>query len=279
MLTNNELPIGIFDSGIGGLTVLRALQQTLPQEHFLYLGDTARLPYGTKSPETVRSYALNANEVLISAGIKALVVACNTATAVGLEALQEKFSQIPVVGVILPGAWASLQSPGKGPILVLATEGTAKWHAYQRVISTLAPERKVIEWPCSLLVGLAEEGWCEGDLVEQIIAKVLAPVLESMGCAPAAVVLGCTHFPVLKAAIQSVLGKDIPIIDPAHTVAQVVQKQLSEQNLLRQATTQGVVRFMATDGVERFARVAQTFLGYPIASSDVELVTVPFGSR
>jgi len=274
MITKNELPIGIFDSGIGGLTVLRALRSALPQEHFLYLGDTARLPYGTKTPDTVRNYALNANEILVNTGIKALVVACNTATAVGLEALQEKFPHIPVVGVILPGAKASSLVKGDGPVVVLATEGTAKWHAYQRALSVLAPEKTVIEWPCSLLVALAEEGWCEGPLVEQIIARVLAPVLTAQ-TVPACVVLGCTHFPVLKSAIQKVVGSSVLVIDPAETVAKVVSTYLTEHHLLRLSAKAGTVRFMATDGVERFARVAQTFLGTPVSATEVALVTLP----
>lgn len=272
--TKKELPIGIFDSGIGGLTVLRALQEALPQEQFLYLGDTARLPYGTKSPQTVKNYALNANEILVASGIKALVVACNTATAVALEALQEKFYPLPVIGVIHPGATASLQLKEEGPIVVLATESTAKWHAYRQVLTELSPTREVIEWPCSLLVALAEEGWCEGALVEQIVSKLLSPLFSQLGkVKPACFLLGCTHFPVLKSAIQNVIG-DIPIIDPAHRVAEEVHSLLLQQNLLRHSHVQAKTVFMATDGVERFARVAQIFLGYPILANDVELVTV-----
>ncbi|MBS0288073.1 MAG: glutamate racemase [Proteobacteria bacterium] len=271
--TNKDLPIGVFDSGIGGLTVLRALQHALPHENFLYLGDTARLPYGTKSPQTVKDYALNANEILVATGVKALVVACNTATAVALDALQEKFQPLPVLGVIAPGAIASLEIASEGPIVVLATESTAKWHAYRDILSSLAPERTVIEWPCQLLVALAEEGWCEGPLVEEIISKLLSPLFAYLGnTKPACILLGCTHFPVLKSAMQHVVGT-IPVIDPAHTLAAQVITLLSSQNLLRAGTKQET-QFMATDGIERFARVAQTFLGYAISSEDVELVTV-----
>ncbi len=274
LLAKKELPIGIFDSGIGGLTVLRALQAALPHEHFLYLGDTARLPYGTKSPQTVKNYALNANDILVATGVKALVVACNTATAVALEALQEKFYPLPVIGVIQPGAVASLSLSSNGPIVVLATESTAKWHAYRKILIELAPHRQVIEWPCSLLVALAEEGWCEGPLVEQIILKLLAPLLDQLkNVQPACMLLGCTHFPVLRSAIQNVIG-NTPIIDPAHTVAEELIALLSEQNLLRSNAQPPITQFMATDGVERFARVAQTFLGYPITPEQVELVTV-----
>lgn len=276
LFSKSELPIGVFDSGIGGLTVLHALQQTLPNENFLYLGDTARLPYGTKSAQTVKNYALNANDILVTQGIKALVVACNTATAVALEALQEKFYPLPVIGVIYPGARASLTIDHNGPIVVLATESTAKWHAYRQAITELAKhDRQVIEWPCSLLVALAEEGWCKGALVEQIISRILAPLFTSIeNITPACMLLGCTHFPVLKTSIQNVI-KEIPIIDPAHSVAEEVYTLLTEQNLLRTAKEKGTTRFMATDGIERFARVAQTFLNYSIGPQEVELVTVP----
>jgi glutamate racemase len=274
LFAKKDLPIGIFDSGIGGLTVLRALQQTLPHEHFLYLGDTARLPYGTKSPQTVRNYALNANDILVASGIKALVVACNTATAFALEALQEKFYPLPVIGVITPGAKASLTIPENGPIVVLATEATVKWHAYRQVLSELEPHRQVIEWPCSLLVALAEEGWCEGPLVEQIISKLFSPLFASLKTKPACLVLGCTHFPVLKAAIQNVVGDKITVIDPAHTVAEEVSALLTEHQLHRVNQSLANTQFMATDGIERFARVAQVFLGYPITTEQVELVTV-----
>lgn len=277
LTTKQELPIGIFDSGMGGLSVLRTLQQALPYENFLYLGDTARLPYGTKSPDTVRNYALNANEELVARGIKALVVACNTATAVALEVLQEKFYPLPVVGVIEPGATASLHPKGNGPIVVLATEGTVKWHAYRKILSQLAPQREVIEWPCSLLVALAEEGWCEGSLVEQIIAKVLEPLFAlttKQNQKPACIVLGCTHFPVFKKVIQNVVKDDIPIIDPAHTVAEWVITMLRDQNLIRPSTERGLTTFMATDGVERFSKVAQVFLDYPLRCDQVELISL-----
>lgn len=274
-LAKNELPIGIFDSGIGGLTVLRALREHLPHEHFLYLGDTARLPYGTKSPQTVKNYALNANEILMARGVKMLVVACNTATAVALEALQERFDPLPVIGVVLPGANACLTIPSTNPIVVLATEGTAKWHTYRQSLALLAPSRQVIEWPCQLLVALAEEGWCEGPLVEQIINRVLSPLLTSLnGITPGCVLLGCTHFPVFKSAMQNVLGQQITIVDPAHTVANEVWTLLSKQNLLNPQQIPGITRFMATDGVERFARVAEIFLNSAIQPKEVELVTV-----
>lgn len=276
---NKNLPIGIFDSGIGGLTVLSALREVMPQEPMLYLGDTARLPYGTKSSETVCHYALNACDVLVEQGIKCLVVACNTATAVALEAIQARFTSVPVIGVIQPGAAASLTVPSTGPIVVLATESTAKGHAYQKILNTLAPEREVIEWPCQLLVALAEEGWREGPLVEAILAEIVKPLLAHLaGKKPACYLLGCTHFPVLKRALQKVLGQSMVIVDPAKTVAQIVWQTLSEQELLVNNVPTVLTRFLATDGTERFTRVAKIFLGENVVINKVELVSVPFAS-
>lgn len=270
-----ELPIGIFDSGVGGLTVLRALKAILPREDYLYLGDTARLPYGTKSAETVKNYALSACEILVNEGIKALVVACNTVSAVALEDLKHKFYPLPVIGVIHAGAIASIQVDLAGPIVVLATESTVNGHAYQDMITSLSPVRTVIEWPCSLLVALAEEGWCEGNLVESIVHKILTPLSSTFTqTKPSCIVLGCTHFPVLKSAIENVVN-DIEVIDPAITVAKEVNNLLLEQGLINHKSNPSVIRFMATDGAARFARVAQTFLGHPIDAQEVEIVALP----
>lgn len=273
--SKKDLPIGIFDSGIGGLTVLKALREALPAEHFLYLGDTARLPYGTKSAETVKNYALNANEILADQ-VKMLVVACNTATAVALEALQDKFYPIPVMGVIEPGAKAALAESMNGPVVVLATEGTVKGHAYRNILAQLSLKTEVVEWACSpLLVALAEEGWCHGQLVEDIIAKLLAPLKQALADkAPSCAILGCTHFPVLKEPIQKVLS-NMKVLDPAERVAMEVKALLIEQDLLRQTLDVPTIHFMATDSPERFARTAQIFLGHPIASHTVKLVSVP----
>lgn len=275
-MTDKDLPIGIFDSGMGGLTVLRALQQQLPHEDFVYLGDTARLPYGSKSAETVRAYALNANEHLVQEGIKALVVACNTATCAALDALKAAYPHLPIIGVIDPGVDAALaQTAPTGPIIVLATEGTVNSHAYSRQLFHRAPDREIIEWPCPLMVALAEEGWCEGELVERIIYTILLPLLESLQLKkPAGFLLGCTHFPVFKSALHAVLGYDMPIIDPALTVGERLGSLLQSQDLLRDGFQPGSVRFLATDGIDRFIRVAPRFLGNPITAQSVDLITV-----
>ena len=162
-----QLPIGVFDSGIGGLTVLRALRRALPKESFIYLGDTARLPYGTKSAASVLRYSLQASELLVTRGIKCLVIACNTAAAVSIEILTERFAPLPVIGVIAPGAEAGCRASRSGHIAVLATEGTVRGGAYQRAIAGIRPAATVVAQACSLFVALAEEGWTEGPIVEK----------------------------------------------------------------------------------------------------------------
>lgn len=273
--TNKDLPIGIFDSGMGGLTVLRALKQCLPNEHFVYLGDTARLPYGTKSAETVKSYALNANAHLVDIGIKALVVACNTASSMALSTVRAAYPELPIIGVIAPGVTAALEKAHKkGPIVVLATEGTVQSQAYSKALSQQAPDRQIIEWPCPLLVAMAEEGWNTGDLVEQLIQRILTPLHEKISEKPAGYLLGCTHFPVFQAALESVIGQESPVINPAQSVAALLKEKLDELQLLNPATHEGHCRFMATDGIPRFVRVAPRFLGEAILTENVSLVTV-----
>lgn len=256
--------IGVFDSGVGGLTVLKALQAELPQEDLLYLGDTARLPYGTKSPETVIAYARQAVAALTARPVKALVIACNTATAHALPALEAALPQLPVIGVIGPGAAAA--APYK-KILVLATEGTVRSGAYTKAIHALNPDAEVEAIAAGLLVAMAEEGWTEGAEVESVIARYL----RSSKIEPEAVVLGCTHFPLLSASIRKVIGHEVALVDSAQTTAKAVAKSLSSLKLLGGA---GRVHLLATDGRERFAKVAAQFLGRPIAADSIELVNL-----
>ena len=195
------MPIGVFDSGVGGLTVLKALQELLPQEDFIYLGDTARLPYGTKSRESIVRYALQSSRHLADQGIKLLVVACNTASASALPGLEAAYPGVPVVGVIKPGARAGCSLNRTGRLAVIATESTVQGGAYQQAILELCPQMRVEAQACSLFVSLAEEGWTKGPLVEQIVARYLTPLFERFGDhLPDALVLGCTHFPVLAEA-------------------------------------------------------------------------------
>ncbi|MBV8801323.1 MAG: glutamate racemase [Alphaproteobacteria bacterium] len=260
-------PIGIFDSGMGGLTVLRALRRQLPNESFVYLGDTARLPYGTKSGETVSRYAVQAAAALVTRGIKLLVIACNTASAYALPAVQD-FAVVPVIGVIDPGARAAVAAAAQGPIAVIATEGTVKGGAYARAIRTIAPAIEVVQQPCPLFVPLAEEGLTKGDIAEAVARHYLAPLCESR---PRCLVLGCTHFPVLKGIIAQTIGTGIALVDSAETTALMVETTLRERNLLNGGAAGGTT-YLVTDAADRFVRVGQTFLGESIDTGSVEIV-------
>lgn len=263
------LPIGVFDSGIGGLTVLKALTEALPRESFIYLGDTARLPYGTKSPKSVTRYALQTTALLKDRGIKLLVIACNTATAVSLEALQEAYPDLPVVGVIRPGAEAACRASSNGRIGVIATESTINGGSYEREILRVRPEARVFSRPCPLFVPLAEEGWCEGEIAELVARRYLGTLTEQTGIDT--LVLGCTHFPVLANAIQSVMGPGVTLVDSARTTAEFVQEMLDRRDICS-TTTARTLTFLATDGAERFARVGGVFMHHPLEPADVEIV-------
>jgi len=266
-------PIGVFDSGVGGLTVLRALMETLPGEDYLYLGDTARLPYGTKSRSSVARYALQCTRHLVDQGVKLLVVACNTASACALPALARAHPDLSVVGVVRPGAQAGCAvSPG-GRMAVIATEGTVQGGAYQEAIRDLCPAMHIEAQACSLFVALAEEGWTSGPLVEDIAAAMLEPLLARFGDEPPdSIVLGCTHFPVLADVIATVVGPRVRVIDSAATTAAEVRRVLDAQGLLRKGQGPGSARFLATDGAERFARVGSIFLGRSLSPDDIAIV-------
>jgi glutamate racemase len=266
----SDAPIGIFDSGIGGLTVMRALMAQLPNEQFIYLGDTARLPYGTKSGDTVTRYALQAAAALMKRKVKMLVVACNTASAVALPALEKMFAPIPVIGVIAPGAEAAIAAAPQGPIAVIATEGTVKGGAYVRAIQEHAGDIPVIQQACSLFVAIAEEGLVTGPIPEAIAHRYLDPLLAAVP-RPKALVLGCTHFPALKETIAKIVGADIALVDSAATTARAVEQRLSKRGLFNSAGG-GSHKFLATDAPDRFARVGEIFLGTPIDPGNVELV-------
>jgi glutamate racemase len=261
--------IGIFDSGMGGLTVMRALKARLPRESFLYLGDTARLPYGTKSAETVTRYALQAARALLAHDIALLVVACNTASAAALPALAEALAPLPVVGVIQPGAAAAVAAAPDGPIAVIATEGTVKGGAYVRAIQAIAPAMPVVQQAAPLFVALAEEGLASGAIARLAAERYLTPLLSTVP-RPKGLVLGCTHFPVLKDVIAQVAGGDVAIIDSAETTAEAVENILSEKGLL--AAGPGSSRFLCTDAPGRFAHLGEIFLGEPIDPGSVTLV-------
>ena len=266
--SRSDAPVGVFDSGVGGLTVLRALVSSLPAEDFLYLGDTARLPYGTKSPATVARYSVRAAEALVSRGIKALVVACNTASATALPALREQFPGIPVIGVIEPGARAACEASRSGRIAVLATEGTVQGGAYERAIHAVRADAHVTQIACQVFVALAEEGWSEGEAVDAVTDRYLAHLDARVD----AVVLGCTHFPLLAGAITRQVGAGRVIVDSAATTARATASILADRALLATRARAGTLTLMATDSPERFARVGARFLGSSIAPRAIEAI-------
>ncbi len=270
---SSSAPIGVFDSGVGGLTVLKALAAQLPRERFVYLGDTARLPYGTKSPQTVVRYALQAARKLTEYGVKCLILACNTASAVGLAAVSEEVRDVPVIGVIEPGAQAAALASRSGHIAVIATEGTVRGGAYQDAILRRRGDARVSAVPAPLFVALAEEGLCGGPIAQSVARYYLEPLFDAGAGAsrPDTLVLGCTHFPMLADTIRIVAGPDVGIVDSAETTALVVRRTLERENLAA-ASGEGGLRLLATDAAERFARIGGRFLERPIRPDEVELI-------
>ena len=271
---SRELPIGIFDSGVGGLTVYRALHERLPDERFVYLGDTARVPYGTKSLSTVERYATENARFLEAHGIKLLVVACNTASALALPAVGAA-TGVPVVGMIEPGAAAVVAASPARRVGVIATESTVRSGAYADAIRRLAPGAEVFERACPLFVALAVEGWAETDVARAVSEEYLRELRER---GVDALVLGCTHYPILRRVIQEAVGAGVRLIDSGEAAAGAVEALLEAEGLrrrgfdtetgklLRERARAGRLcddldHFYVTDAAERFARVAETFLG------------------
>lgn len=277
----STLPIGVFDSGVGGLTVLAALRRRLPHEAMIYLGDTARVPYGPKSPETVAAYTGEAAAHLVAEGIKLLVVACNTATVHALPHLERRYPDLPILGVVEPGAAAAAAGSRSGRIAVIATEGTVRSGAYDLAIRRLRPDATVVARACGLLVSLAEEGWAEDVIAEAVLRRYLGPLFErDPHAAPDCLVLGCTHFPLFTPAIRTLFGPWVTLVDSSATVAEAAVGLLVAHGLVRAgAETATAVRYLATDGVDRFARIASRFLGERIEPSVVERITLPAPGR
>ena len=266
----------MFDSGVGGLTVLKALAALLPGEDILYLGDTARLPYGTKSPATITRYALQSTATLTARGVKLLVIACNTVSAVAIEPLAAAYPDIPVFGVVEPGAAAACAASKRGAICVIATASTIKGQAYHTAITRIRPEARVTGLACGLFVPLAEEGWFDGPLVQGIAAKYLDPVFVVSRERPDCLVLGCTHFPLLNRPIRAAIQADavdnpVTVVDSAATTAAVVRDELIRHGLVNPQKT-GTIRFLTTDDPARFAATGSLFFGTPIVPDSVELV-------
>jgi glutamate racemase len=249
--------VGIFDSGVGGLTVLRELTKVLPQEDTIYFGDTARVPYGTKSPETVTRYAREITAFLVRRDIKLLVVACNTASAVALPSLKRHFS-IPVVGVIEPGARRAVEVTRSGRIGVIGTAGTIRSSAYTRAIKRLNPAAEVLTKACPLFVPLAEEGWVDNQ-VARLTAQTYLQELKDAGVDT--LVLGCTHYPLLKPVIAEVMGAGVTLVDSAAETARTVAGILRRKKLLRPASEAGNHHYYVSDIPAGFIRVGNRFLG------------------
>jgi glutamate racemase len=265
----NSSPIGIFDSGIGGLTVARALFEQLPHESTVYFGDTARVPYGPKSPETVRRYSLEILHWLLSQRVKAVVIACNTSTAHALETLQAE-SPVPVIGVIEPGAKAAAAHADGRPVGVIGTAGTIASNAYAKAIHRIRGDARVEQKACPLFVPLVEEGWFEHPAAALIAREYLAP-LSAAGVG--SLVLGCTHYPLLRPLLQQVMGPEVRLIDSGEETARVVASAIRERGLEAPAGTTTEHRFVVSDDEARFRQVGARFIGERLGRAEV----VPLG--
>ncbi len=252
----NSAPLGFFDSGVGGLTVVRAVQELLPRENILYLGDTARLPYGSKSPETIRNFADEDVRFLISKGVKAIVVACNTATAHALPSLHEKY-RIPILGVIQPGVEAALASPQAERIGIIATRGTIRSHAYQHALALRKTGLMIHAQATPLLVPLIEENWIEHPATRTVLKAYLDPLVEK---GIDTLMLACTHYPLLIPVLREILPADIYLVDSATTCAEHLKKELTRLDLLTPENGGGTLELHLTDLSEEFESLARQFL-------------------
>ncbi len=267
-MNDRSAPIGVFDSGIGGLTVVRELIRQLPNESIIYFGDTARVPYGPKSPDTVLRYSREITGFLKAQGVKAMVIACNTATAHALAALRQE-NDLPIVGVIEPGSRAAAKATTGGRVGVIGTYGTINSRAYEKAIAGMSPDAMITALACPLFVPLAEEGWLDTQATELIAQEYLSPMVVAN---IDTLVLGCTHYPLLKRVIGATVGRDVRLIDSAEETAAETASVLRKMGLAHEETHDARYRFIASDAPEQFLRVGQRFLG---ASIDrVETVTL-----
>lgn len=268
---NKNSPIGVFDSGIGGLTVLHEIAQLLPNEDTIYIGDTARVPYGIKSKETVTRYASELSSILIEKGVKIIVVACNTATAYALEHLQSTLP-VPVIGVIEPGAKKAVSTTKTKQIGVIGTDATINSDAYLSAIQSIDNSIEVTSQACPLFVPLAEEGWTDNQIAAEVSKEYLSSYLEDKTEKVDTLVLGCTHYPLLKNTISNIMGSGVTLIDSTIATAEEVSSVLSDNNLLNDKSGSSTYNFLATDSIERFKSIGGNFFGDKL--SKVELLNI-----
>ncbi|MBI5191777.1 MAG: glutamate racemase [Nitrospirae bacterium] len=255
-----DSPIGVFDSGIGGLTVLKEIKARLPHENIIYFGDTARVPYGIKSGETVTRFSREISEYLVGQGVKMLVVACNTASSVALPTLRDNYP-LPVIGVLMPGAYAAARATKSERVGVIGTEGTVNSGAYARLIRNIRSGTMVFAHACPLFVPLVEEGRLSGPITRLAAEEYLAPLmLEDIDT----LVLGCTHYPLLKETIAGVMGPEVELIDSAFETAREVERVLDKLDMLNKSGAPGNTRYAVSDAPERFKRIGERFLGYEV---------------
>ncbi len=260
MSDGRDRPIGVFDSGVGGLTVVRELVEILPGEDIVYFGDSARVPYGTKSPETVLRYARQDLDFLKGRGVKMIVIACNTASSVALPALADE-EEMPVIGVLLPGARAAASATRTGRIAVIGTTATVMSGAYEKALHGIRSGLEIMSHPCPLFVSLAEEGWVDDEVARMIARRYLEPL---KGFGADTLVLGCTHYPLLKGVISEVMGDGVVLVDSATETAAEVRDVLSSLGLLSERRTGGRIEVFLSDIPSTFRKLGERFLGRPI---------------
>jgi len=253
-------PIGIFDSGLGGLTVFSEIRKLLPKEDLIYFGDTAHVPYGSKSKEVVTNYSLKIAEFLANQNVKMIVVACNTASAFALGALQRHF-KLPISGVILPGAKSAVELSSRKRIGVIGTEGTIKSSSYDRAIRSLSKKAKILSAPCPLFVPLIEEGWVSHPVTAAVAREYLTP-LSRKGID--VMVLGCTHYPLIKKIIRAVVDRNILLVDSAEAAAKDVAATLTQKQLLQEKGPFGKYKFYVSDAPDKFKVLGKRFLGHSV---------------
>lgn len=266
----SNAPIGVFDSGIGGMTVVKELMHQLPDERIIYYGDTARVPYGNKSPETILTYSRQITKFLISKGVKAIIVACNTISAVALEPLREEFD-LPIIGVVKPGAKAAAEATKNGRIGVIATRATINSGIYEDFLHKTNPEIKVYKQACPLFVPLVEEGWIDDPITDKVIHRYLDSLVDRD---IDALVLGCTHYPLLRHRIQAAVGDQITLVNPAFETAKAFKYLLEENNLLMEESRTAEHEFYVSDNEEQFRNFANSILhNVNIAPEAVNIVS------